>query len=100
MTIKPTTAPILLMAAGGLLLAAGLVGMNVPIIIFGAVFLGLGFWSLRGGRLSPVVTGPLLLALSAVALCLAGLVSGQVIMFVMALSSAGLACFAWLRAQG
>jgi hypothetical protein len=69
-------------------------------VIFAAALLGLGFWSLRGPGLGSALTGPLLLAASAVALAAAGLMSEQVILIVMALASAGLACFAWLRAQG
>ena len=61
---------------------------------------GVGLWTLRGRALNPTLTGPVLLALSAVALTVAGLVSHQVIMFAMAAAAAGLACFAWLRAQG
>jgi hypothetical protein len=50
-------------------------------------------------RQSPL-TGPLLLAASAVALATAGLMSQTVPLVVIALVLAGLACFAWLRSQG
>ncbi|MCE2908864.1 MAG: hypothetical protein LW712_08510 [Burkholderiaceae bacterium] len=148
MTLKPNTGPYLLMAGGGILLAAGLLGLQLPMIVFAAI-LGLGFWSLRGLQLGRFLTGPvllmtsaaalvvvslvsqqplvflaalllaglglwtlrgfaldgalvgpLLLAAAGVALAVAGLIAGQVIMFAMAFAAIGLACFAWLRAQG
>ena len=100
MTIKPNTGPCLLMAAGAILLAAGLVGMQPPMILFGAVLLGLGFWSLRGLDMSRFLQGPMLLLASSAALAVAGIIGGHVILIVMALAAAGLACYAWLRVQG
>ncbi|MEY3271980.1 MAG: hypothetical protein RLZZ341_881, partial [Pseudomonadota bacterium] len=90
MTLKPTTGPYLLMAGGGILLAAGLLGMQLPMIVFAAILVGLGFWSLRGLQLGRFMTGPILLMTSAAALVVVSLVSQQPLVFLAALLLAGL----------
>jgi hypothetical protein len=59
-------------------------------IVFAAILVGLGFWSLRGLELGRFMTGPILLMTSAAALVAVSLVSQQPLVFLAALLLAGL----------
>jgi hypothetical protein len=88
------------MTSAAALVVVSLVSQQ-PLVFLAALLLaGLGVWTLRGFALGGALVGPLLLAAAGVALAVAGLIAGQVIMFAMAFAAIGLACFAWLRAQG
>jgi len=99
MTLKPSTGPWLLVAGGALLLVCAVVGAQPLMIVFAGALVGLGYGALRGADLGRLLSGPVLLAGSALALLAAGLVSGQFIMFAMAAASACLAWFTWQRAN-
>ena len=75
MQLNSKTGPYLLMAGGAALLAGALFSFKLPLLLGGAVFLGLGFWALRRLDLSLFMRGYILLGASAAVIAVAAVFS-------------------------
>lgn len=90
MQLNSKTGPYLLMAGGAALLAGALFSFKLPLLLGGAVFLGLGFWALRRLDLSLFMRGYILLGASAAVIAVAAVFSASALLFIVALALAGL----------